>query len=204
MSNWELLDVEAHPSMGKPFFSARFIDRGDPDLHIDLCIMLTPQRQAKVVSTAVELVSEADNERGIPAGRLRSIPYGELTLKVLGRLNHPAVRARGLGNIGQPQHEYDYRELRQQWPNGDVERVSKAVADSYTAAITSGQPPKPTIAERFEVSTSTASRMIAKARELGFLRAQSVGGRPKQKDRSDGTQTPRRRRIGDNIHKESK
>lgn len=203
MSNWELLEVEAHPSMGKPFFLARFIDRGDPDLHIDLCVMLTPQRQAKVVSTAVELVSEADNERGIPAGRLRSIPYGELTVKVLGRLNHPSVRL-GLGYIGQDEDEYDFRELRQEWPNGDIEQVSKVVTGSYLHAIVSGHPPKTVIAERFGVSTSTASRMIAKARELGFLHAQSVGGRPKQKDRNDGTQTPRRRRTGDDIHKESK
>ena len=72
----------------------------------------------------------------------------------------------------------DYKELRKQWPKGDINEVCHAVAEIYNNAIEQGIHVKAAMSTSFGVSTATAGRMIAKARELGILKTVNVGGRP--------------------------
>ena len=72
----------------------------------------------------------------------------------------------------------DYKDLAKEWPKGDLVKVSHAVAEVYTNAVQEGNPPKQAVVQTFGISTSTAGRMIAKARELGTLTTTNVGGRP--------------------------
>ena len=72
----------------------------------------------------------------------------------------------------------DYKDLAKEWPKGDINAVCHAVAEIYNNAIQEGKPPKQDVVQAFGTSTSTAGRMIAKARKLGTLTTTNVGGRP--------------------------
>lgn len=72
----------------------------------------------------------------------------------------------------------NYKELRKQWPKGDINAVCHAVAEIYVNALNSGLPPKVAVMKAFNTPPATAGRMIAKARELGILKTANIGGRP--------------------------
>ena len=58
--------------------------------------------------------------------------------------------------------------LREEWPNGsNLEKLLMMVRISYNRAVQRNLPPTKHVASAFNVSRSTASRMIAKAREEG-------------------------------------
>ena len=194
MEEWTVKGIEIDPQQGKPYFLATFFGSGVPDLIVELLVYGMPEQELKIISTSVKLADTNDESTGIPASRLREIPFGHLSLKALFSLRHPAnthlviadmVRA-PLGEPTDVASRYDFDALRKEWPKGDLKKVSEAVADVYISSLTSAKPPKPTVAELFSVSTATASRMIAKARELGILAAQSAGGRPKAKGTDNG------------------
>lgn len=194
MEEWRNYGIEIDPEKGKPYFIASFLGTGEPDLIVRLCVYGMPEKELKIISTSVQLADAQDESAGISASRLRDIPFGHLSLKALFSLRHPAnsslimeemVRA-PLGDATDVATRHDFDELRKEWPKGDLKKVSEAVADIYVSSLTSAKPPKPTVAELFSVSTATASRMIAKARELGILAAQSAGGRPKAKGTDHG------------------
>lgn len=210
MSDWQKDGVEIDPERGVPYFRARFLGQGNPPLIVELHLHGMPDEELRIIATSVELAESKDVNTGISSGRLKEIPYGHLTFLALSSLRHPS-RAKEIYGIqdssalGKPEdvrRRHDFDALRKEWPKGDVPKVSKAVADVYESSTAIGLPPKKEIADYFSVSTATAGRMIAKARELGMLHSQSAVGRPK-KGSTGGTTTFRKRRTGGTVHKES-
>lgn len=51
----------------------------------------------------------------------------------------------------------------------------EAVADVYTEALSEGEPPTRTVAERFDTTHSTAAKWVTRAREAGLLGATTPG-----------------------------
>ena len=81
----------------------------------------------------------------------------------------------------------DYKDLAKEWPKGDLEKLSHAVAEVYTNAIRNGEPPTQAVAKAFKKHYRTAIRMVMKARELDILKedGKGMGGRPRNADKSD-------------------
>ena len=81
----------------------------------------------------------------------------------------------------------DYKDLAKEWPKGDLEKLSHAVAEVYTNAIHNDEPPTQAVAKAFKKHYRTAIRMVMKARELGILKesAKGVGMKPRNADKSD-------------------
>lgn len=81
----------------------------------------------------------------------------------------------------------DYKDLAKEWPKGDLEKLSHAVAEVYTNALNGGAAPRQSVAIAFKKHEQTAARMIKKARELGILKedGKGRGGRPRNADKSD-------------------
>lgn len=69
----------------------------------------------------------------------------------------------------------DFRELRKEWPKGDTRKVANWAGNLYMAAVADGQPATKAVEDAFGVSRSTAKRMVALARELGFIADHVVG-----------------------------
>ena len=80
----------------------------------------------------------------------------------------------------------DYEDLAKEWPKGDLEKLSHAVAEVYTNALNGGAAPRQSVAIAFKKHDQTAARMIKKARELGILKedGKGRGGRPRNTDKS--------------------
>ncbi|MFS0216669.1 hypothetical protein ACL1KS_09145 [Corynebacterium striatum] len=192
MSTWALLEVEATPDEGVNFYTALFFGEGEPKLKVVLYLQKYPGKHAEIVAVEVREAGMMEKPiRAISPGRLRAIPFGLLTsmaetsiaeMETTGdyRLNAPA-------EIETIRESVDVPALRKEWPNGDLDEFSTVVAEVYTAAYQLGEPPKESVADFFNISTSTAGRMISKARALGKLKAASVGGRPKKQGKQHGT-----------------
>lgn len=84
-------------------------------------------------------------------------------------------------------------ELREEWPNGsNLAKLLMMVRVSYNRAVQRDLPPTKHVASVFKVSRSTASRMIAKAREEGEPLAAPVPYPGKRKKANAKEETPRR------------
>lgn len=183
MNDWSLLEVEAVD--GSPgYYVATYFGEGTPLLDVEITFYQQPGTRAEIARCEVGTSAIEPTRGKITPGRLRAIPYGQLTAMV-----EPFIielETSGGFTVSGPAHDdvleelYDFQELRKEWPKGDLTKVSTAVADVYLSAIGNGTPPKNDVAERFNTSKATAGRMIAKARELGILKVSSVGGRPKE------------------------
>ena len=81
----------------------------------------------------------------------------------------------------------DYKDLAKEWPKGDLEKLSHAVAEVYTSAIRNDEPPTQAVAKAFKKHYRTAIRMVTKARELGILKetGKGVGMKPRNYEKSD-------------------
>lgn len=76
--------------------------------------------------------------------------------------------------------DLDFSALREEWPDGNIVEVSKGVGAVHRNALAHGEPAQKAVQDTFNVSRSTAGRMIAKARELGFIHVKGVAGRPRK------------------------
>lgn len=84
-------------------------------------------------------------------------------------------------------------QLREEWPNGsNLEKLLMMVRVSYNRAVQRNLPPTKHVASAFDVSRSTASRMIAKAREEGEPLAAPVPYPGKRKKANAKKETTRR------------
>lgn len=197
MIKWEIVDYERKP--GDQFIVHAVATPGTVDAgHYPGAEMLFHMDDGHpvLVSLTIEDTKQKAGEYNRLAPELvRTFPVATFATQV-----ELALAGQSSVDDALPDHEA----LRREWPKGDLDKVSKEVARLYNLAAAENLARQQFVADTFEVSKATAGRMISKARELGHIRISGAAGRPKQKDRSDGTQTPRRRRIGDNIHKESK
>lgn len=80
----------------------------------------------------------------------------------------------------------DYASLRAEWPKGDLTKVLPEVARLYNTAAAHNWGRQERVQAAFDVSKATAGRMIAKARELGYIRISGAVGRPKAKGTDHG------------------
>lgn len=115
---------------------------------------------------------------------IRSLSLGEVRAAILDELQEqlPIVR-RDVSPITST-------ELRREWPHGDnLERLLIAVARVYNAAIARERPPTMAVANEFDVSRATASRMVAKARELNLELAEPAPYPGKRKRDNDNGST---------------
>lgn len=69
----------------------------------------------------------------------------------------------------------DFRALRAEWPKGDIDKVASWAGHLYATAVADGQPANRAVEDAFGVSRTTAQRMIARARDRGFLADDVVG-----------------------------
>lgn len=87
--------------------------------------------------------------------------------------------------------------LRKSWPNGpDFDQLLVMVMVYYNQAVRRERPGTMAVADRFQVSRATASRMVAKARENGLKLVEPVPYPGKRTD-NDGTKETKGRRAGD-------
>ena len=61
----------------------------------------------------------------------------------------------------------------------DTDKRVVEAARVYMAAARRGEPPRAAVARRFNVSTATASRIVAQARDSGFLPKAAPGSSPR-------------------------
>ena len=80
----------------------------------------------------------------------------------------------------------DWASLRAEWPKGDLTKVLPEVARLYNTAAAHNWGRQERVQAAFDVSKATAGRMIAKARELGYIRISGAVGRPKAKGTDHG------------------
>lgn len=182
MNEWSLLEVEALEN-APGYYLASFLGEGSPHLDVVLTLYSPPKARAQIERCEVSISAiNADGDRLSP-GRLRAIPFGQLTAMsepfIFDLENSGGFTLTSPAETDVLEESYDFEELRKEWPKGDLNKFSNAVADVYLSAIANSTPPKNAVAERFSTSKATAGRMIAKARDLGILNVSSVGGRPK-------------------------
>lgn len=70
----------------------------------------------------------------------------------------------------------DFHALRAEWPNGQrADEVALWAGNLYTRAVVDGHAATKAVEDAFGVSKSTAKRMIARARDRGYLADDVVG-----------------------------
>lgn len=143
-------------------------------------------RDLSIQKIEATVLTEKDQigETLLPHGLMRDFPYNEILSKAALQIQEIHPPEDGSNEAS------NFHQLRNEWPNGDLEAVSKAVAGEYHLATLTGQPAQQAVAEAFNVSRSTAGRMIAKARELGKIQVKGVVGRPR-KGSDHGKEIPR-------------
>lgn len=203
MNEWSLLLIEALEE-DPGYYIAQCFGEGEQNLAVTLTLYKETGKPAVIVRSDVRTTPFESSERGISPGRLRAIPYGQLTAMAEPFLNDLIGSSYTVSAPTEPDvlsERFDFEALRKEWPKGDLSKVSAAVAEVYLSAIGLGTPPKEAVADAFKTSTATAGRMIAKARELGILNVSSVGGRPKAKGTDHGEESTKRWRTGRIVHK---
>lgn len=119
-----------------------------------------------------QIPADSDLLRGVPFRRLMTQAAADLREREREHIEH--------GQQTLPVDFFggevpDFRALRAEWPKGDTERVASWAGHLYAAAVADGQPANRAVEDAFGVSRTTAQRMIARARELGFLADDVVG-----------------------------
>lgn len=113
------------------------------------------------------VIADSDLLRGVPFRRLFS--QASTDLMRLTAVPNPAPE--GSPSTTLP----DMVKLRGEWPKGDTREVAKWAAVLYGQAVEDRNPATRAVQDAFNVSRSTAKRMIDLARELGFLADDVVG-----------------------------
>lgn len=196
MSAWALLEVEASPGVDTNHYTASFFGEGEPNLKVVLYLRHSPNSRPEIVTVEIEEASLLDPPtKAISPSRLRDIPFGLLTS--MAETSITDMESSGDYRTDAPaepeaiRERFDVEALRKEWPSGDLDAFADLVTEIYLSAYQRGLPPKETVANFLETSTSTAGRMIAKARQLGKLKASSVGGRPKKQGKQHGQKETR-------------
>lgn len=198
MDGWQIFDIErAEDAADEWIIPATFEGLDDDDLQVWVNLRVrTDDDWEQVELLTVEIGAqrvyigkEWELRVPIPMDAMREIPFAQLIARAqLIAQGHPVEMQ---GEAWRVPH---YATLRNEWPNGDVQAVVKAVADVYHRAVIYGHPAQQAVQEAFTVSRSTAGRMISKARELGMIHVSSVVGRPRRKGTSnDGEDSTRDR-----------
>lgn len=105
------------------------------------------------------------------ARELSRVPYTRLLAQAAVELN----RADNF-TPDDPDNLPDFHAMRAEWPNGQrVDEVVMWAANLYTRAVVEGQAATKAVEDAFGVSKSTAKRMIARARDRGYLTDDVVG-----------------------------
>ena len=111
--------------------------------------------------TFTDLDVQADD---ITLEMLRAISLGEMRAAILDQLQEQFPIRRFEEELTSAPTE-----LRKHWPRGEkLPQLLQAVAKVYNHALARENPPTMSVANEFDVSRATASRMIAKAREDGI------------------------------------
>lgn len=105
------------------------------------------------------------------AGELSRVPYTRLLAQASAELNQTDDFT-----PDDPADLPDFHALRAEWPNGQrADEVAMWAGYLYTRAVVDGQAATKAVEEAFGVSKSTAKRMIARARDCGYLADDVVG-----------------------------
>lgn len=107
---------------------------------------------------------------------LRTIPYRKLLSQAATELTARNSESPTIEKLQRVTEVPDLKALRSEWPKGDVQTVVKWVGYVYTTAVADGNAPTTAVSHEFGVSRATAQRMVAAAREGGFIAEHVVGG----------------------------
>lgn len=197
MADWEFLSVEYEPSMDdeREFYyvakarsgtkptteqllrdmSARdSITYGLQPIHVTLTLM------PDVHLGKFELCSVQIDSKDVNTTVLRSIPLQSLTemaLTEMAKRDWPGLR---------PMMEIN-DEVRGLWPK-DKDRAAVFAAALYKAALLRALPPVEEVQKQFQVSRSTATRIIAHARKTGQLLIEPVHISKRKGNTGNGTE----------------
>lgn len=180
MDQWELWNFEDNPDGTFTVFAAPKDADALPHLSAEMTVRLNDGK--------IELLALTLHKQGMRNSDLCPVTPKEVREFPLVQLLNQAEIALSCDS----QNDLDdsavnYAALRKEWPKGDVDKVCKAVADLYHHAATINIGRQEVIEAAFEVSKATAGRMIAKARELGYIHVSSAVGRPKKQGKQHGT-----------------
>ncbi|MGP5432475.1 DUF6214 family protein [Corynebacterium variabile] len=105
------------------------------------------------------------------ARELSRVPYTRLLAQAAVELN----RADNF-TPDDPDNLPDFHAMRAEWPNGQrADEVALWAGNLYTRAVVDGHAATKAVEDAFGVSKSTAKRMIARARDRGYLADDVVG-----------------------------
>lgn len=177
MSQWEIFDYERLPGDS---FIANAIDADTPEGHhlgAQLRFQLQDGHPVLVEVTIQDAGTWDGDYNRLTPETVRTLPLASLVTQVeLGMSKTESL------DDAMP----DYESLRAEWPKGDLSKVLPEVARLYNMAAANNSPRQETVEAAFRVSKATAGRMIAKARELGYIRISGAVGRPKAKGTDHG------------------
>lgn len=186
MSEWEIIEYSDEPD---GTFTANAIKPTDgTDVFAPV---LGAHFRFRINDGRPELLELTVHNSGPRRGDLRPITAEDLRAIPFVRLMNQAELALQEDEAEDLKGPINFHEIRKEWPKGDLEKVSKVVAHLYNTAVQKGIPRPVLIADTLEVSHSTANRMIAKARELGYIRVSSALGRPKKQGKQHGQKETR-------------
>lgn len=180
MDQWELRDFEDNPDGTFTVFAAPKDADALPYLSADVTVRLNDGK--------IELLALTLHKQGMRNSDLYPVTPKEVReFPLVQLLNQAEIALSGDSQNGADAGLVNYAALRKEWPKGDVDKVCRAVADLYHHAATINIGRQEVIEAAFEVSKATAGRMIAKARELGYIHVSSAVGRPKKQGKQHGT-----------------
>lgn len=105
------------------------------------------------------------------ARELSRVPYTRLLAQASAELNRTDDFT-----PEDPDDMPDFHALRAEWPNGQrADEVALWAGNIYTRAVVDGHAATKAVEDAFGVSKSTAKRMIARARDRGYLADDVVG-----------------------------
>ena len=143
----------------------------------------------RVVVDGAETAAGQTVERFVAAdsGLMRSVPFRRLFGQADADLSKRAETEAAAPAGAAPTDLPDMVKLRAEWPKGDTAEVARWAGRLYAAAAEERSPATKAVEDAFNVSRSTAKRMIALARELGFLAADVVGAPVPSRNRKGPT-----------------
>lgn len=157
------IEATNNPSAGGQSAGDRLVKAFDGD---------GPEPEGPLLVVEIEAFAMLDYSYG--AQKLTVTTNGEVTnaalrtIPVSGLVRHAMVWLEERGLIGVPDVQVP-DSVKVAWTRGRKDEAGPVIAKVYRNAIARNLPPTETVAKQFDVSRSTAARMVRYARENGYL-----------------------------------
>lgn len=168
MSNWEYVETNIQYTDGFPFFHVFAKNVAYGAIAEILCS--GSEESPGTLEEVCRIYVDPDDPRGYltaDAFLLRDLPLKSLLAQA--RMDIDSVPTL-VGGKNVPA----FMELAKEWPKGDVDEVARWAGHIYLSAIRNGNPANKAVQDAYGMSRSTASRVIRRARMLGYIPADIV------------------------------